>query len=193
MEQATRSEPPCPARVPAVPKERGLGALGLGRALAIALRDAMLVTVACTLLAVGINLFHPERIPLLATKRYETLVPCPEPGGAVTLLRAEDARMTAASTFVVDARTAEAFKRWHFPGAMNVTYDYLDPTPKELLTRLARRAASSLAQRVVVYGDGDDPDSGEQLGKELSLQGIKNVFFVQGGAKALRATKGRRP
>ncbi len=70
---------------------------------------------------------------------------------------------------------------------MNVPYDYLDPTPDETINEMARRIASSGARRVVVIGDGQKPDSGKWLGKEISGKGIKNVFFVEGGAKALRA------
>jgi len=40
---------------------------------------------------------------------------------------------------------------------------------------------------VVVYGDGDMPDTGEWLAKELSGHGIKHVVFVNGGAPELRS------
>jgi hypothetical protein len=50
---------------------------------------------------------------------------------------------------------------------------------------LARSIAASGASRVVVYGDGGRPDSGEHLGREISGRGIKNVFFVRGGAAAV--------
>jgi hypothetical protein len=45
--------------------------------------------------------------------------------------------------------------------------------------------AASGASQVVVFGDGKDPDSGEQLARELAGRGIRNVRFVQGGAPAL--------
>ncbi|MBW2735410.1 MAG: rhodanese-like domain-containing protein [Deltaproteobacteria bacterium] len=161
---------------------------GLGKVII----DALVITLLCALAAVVVNRWgHPKGIPLVAPKAYEILVPCPEPGGVVTALGPGDARIAAKDTFRVDAREAGVFKAWHLSTAMNVTYDYLDPTPKDLIKRLAQRAASSRAQQVVVYGDGEDPDTGEQLGKELSGHGIKNVFFVRGGAPALR--KAARP
>jgi hypothetical protein len=40
---------------------------------------------------------------------------------------------------------------------------------------------------VVVFGDGGDPDSGEQLARELAGAGIRNVVFVAGGAPRLQA------
>ncbi len=159
-----------------------------------ALRDAVLLTVVCSGLGLAVNAWlHPESIPLLAEEEYETMVPCPEPGGEVTALQPGDPQIRAESTFAVDARGEAAFEEWHLEGAMRVTYDYLDPTPEAVIEELARRIARSRAQRVVVYGDGDDPDTGEQLGREISGKGIKNVFFIQGGAPALRGDKNAPP
>jgi hypothetical protein len=153
--------------------------------------ESLLISAACFAVGIVINLsLHPEPIPLVAQTAYQTMVPCPEPGGPVTALSAAEALSKRTRSFVVDARMTDEHARWHVPGAMNVTYDYLDPTPPALIKKLAKKAAASGAQRVVVYGDGDHPDSGEQLGKELSASGIKNVCFVKGGAKALKKKLG---
>jgi hypothetical protein len=164
----------------------------IGGSARVVLRDALLVTVGCAIVAISINQFwHPRGIELVARKRYRTLVPCPEPGGEVGALRPRALRDRTRRSFVVDARQRAAFDRWHWPGAVNIPYDYLDPTPEEVLARLAGRIADSGAQRVVVYGDGDDPDTGEQLGKEISLSGIRHVFFVTGGVPALQGGEAR--
>lgn len=156
-----------------------------------ALRDALILSAVAFGVGVLVNAaIHPEPIPFMAEEDYEILVPCPEPGGEVTPLEPGDAQIGAEQTFRVDARGPEAFAAWHYDGAMNVPYDYLDPTPDEVIAELARRIARSRAQRVVVYGDGDDPDTGEQLGREISGKGIKNVCFVRGGAPALRPAEG---
>jgi len=162
------------------PKESFMSGLGT------VLRDALLITAACGAVGLLVNLFHPEKIPYIAEEEYETLVPCPEPGGEVTPMEPADPALLAKETFVVDARAQEEHAGWSFRGAMNVPYDYLDPTPDEVIHELAKKIAKSRAQRVVVYGDGDRPDTGEQLGKEISGKGIKNVFFVKGGAPALK-------
>ncbi len=73
---------------------------------------------------------------------------------------------------------------------MNVPYDWLDPVPEETLAELARAIAASGVTRVVVYGDGGRPDSGEHLGKEISGRGIKNVYFIRRGFQAEPLTSG---
>ncbi len=149
------------------------------------IRDALLVTVAATGIALTVNLFHPEKIPLIAEEAYEILVPCPEPGGEVSPMELSDSLLGAKDTYIVDARPAEDFAKWRFRKADNLTYDYLDPTPESRIVDLTRAIARSRAHRVLVYGDGEQPDTGEQLAKEISGHGIHNVFFLKGGAKAL--------
>ena len=152
------------------------------------IRDAVLVTVGCAVVAVAVNAWiHPEPIPFIATREYEIHVPCPEPGGDVSSMEADDPRLHAAATFMVDARSPDEYARWHLPGALNLPYSYLDSTPPDILRTLARAIARSQARQVAVYGDGDDPDTGELLGREISGHGIRRVFFVHGGAPALRA------
>ena len=151
-----------------------------------AVRDAVLITAACSVMGLLVNLFHPEKIPYIAEEEYETLVPCPEPGGEVTPLEATDAFVNAQDTFIVDARQKNEHQAWKLRDAMNIPYDYLEPIPDEVLMELIKRTQKSGARRVLVYGDGKNPDSGEQAGKEISGKGVKNVFFVKGGAPALK-------
>jgi len=149
------------------------------------LLEACLVVLGCSVLGAAVNLVHPRGIPLIARHAYETLVPCPEPGGEVGRVGPADPSLEAEGNVFVDARDPGAAARWRFREAVNVPYDYLDPTPEEVLRDLARSIARSGARQVVVYGDGDRPDSGEQLAREISGHGIKNVVFVTGGAPAL--------
>lgn len=175
-----------------VNQRSGLGLLFEG--LGTAARDATLGVIGCGLLAVAVNAWlHPNGITLWTDQAYEILVPCPEPGGEVTPMAAQDPRLDDRASFLVDARSQVAYSSWHLAGATNLTFDYLDPTPDEAVQGLARAAARSRAERVVVYGDGEDPDSGEQLAREISARGIKNVFFVRGGAQALQARAGSGP
>jgi len=156
--------------------------------------EAGVIGLLCSGLGVAFNALRPGGIPLVARAEYEILVPCPEPGGEAEALSTGDPALIDEHTFVVDARPAEHVSQWRFRDAMSVPYDYLAPTPPRILRDLARAIARSRAQRVVVYGDGDDPDSGEQLAREISGHGIRNVGFVIGGAPALRdADQAREP
>ena len=147
--------------------------------------EAAIVVVASGVVALGVNFLRADGLPLVARTAYRTLVPCPEPGGPVAALDAGSPDVASPRSFLVDARSQTAFALGHHPGAVNLPYDWLDPVPDEVLAELARSIAASGAVRVVVYGDGGRPDSGEHLGKEISGRGIKNVFFVRGGATAL--------
>lgn len=149
-----------------------------------ALRDSALVVIASTVLALAVNEVRPAGLPLIAQREYEILVPCPDIGGEVDTIAVAEAGRPG--DLFVDARPKAEFTAWHPPGAMWIPFDYLEPAPDEMVRRLAR----SGARRVVVYGDGGDPDSGRELGRELAGRGVRNVVHLAGGAKALRAKAG---
>jgi hypothetical protein len=149
--------------------------------LRVAARDAGLVLLGCAVVGGTFNVLRPHGIPFLQKTAYQILVPCPEGSGEAPAVAATDAAVWERRTLLVDARAAADHQRWHPSGAMHLAFDYLEPAPKPEVHRIA----SSGAARVVVFGDGGDPDSGEQLARELAGAGIRNVFFVQGGAKAL--------
>lgn len=157
-----------------------------------ALAEAAVVASGAAVLGLAVNALRPHGLPLVADARYEVLVPCPEPGGTVTAVVPGDPVIASPRTFLIDSRSAvEASIRTVFPRAVNVPYDWLDPVPPAEVDKLARAIAASRATRVVVFGDGGRPDSGEYLGREISGRGIKNVAFVRGGAPALLHREGR--
>jgi hypothetical protein len=154
-------------------------------ALARSVLEAAGIGLAAAGISLGVNCLRPIGLPLVAESAYETLVPCPEPGGSVEAMDGSDPRIRSARSFLIDARGSEDFAAAHVEGAVNAPYDWLDPLPDDVLDGLARKIAASRASRVVAFGDGGRPDSGEYLGRELSARGIRNVFYVRGGAPAL--------
>ena len=146
--------------------------------------DAALVVLTGIVVALVVNFIRADGLPLVAHTPYLTLVPCPEPGGPVEALDGGSPEVASPRSFLVDARSDIQFDQQHLPGAVNVHYDWLDPLPETALAGLARSIAASGSTRVVVYGDGGRPDSGEYLAKEISGRGIKNVHFIRGGAPA---------
>jgi hypothetical protein len=147
------------------------------------LRDAGLILLVVAVVSLLANALRPHGLPLVARQEYETLVPCPEPGGPVTALTPSDPLLLASDTLVVDAGLTPPLAG--FAHVVRVPYDYLEPTAPAAIAGLIKAATHSAAKRIVVVGDGEAPDSGEQLGKELAGAGIKEVLFVKGGAPAL--------
>jgi rhodanese-related sulfurtransferase len=153
----------------------------------IVLRDGFIVTIACAAVASIVNAVRPDGIAFIENKQYEIFVPCPEPIGEVepmspvVFLGMKDYD----NVLIIDARSEDAYETWRFPGATHIEFDYLLPVCMGKLKEIA----GSGAQKVIVYGDGRSPDNGRELGRELSGNGIKNVFFVEGGAPALRKGK----
>ena len=151
--------------------------------LGVALRDALLIVLVCALVGIGVNALRASGIPLVQKTEYEILVPCPEGSGNVQALSVHDPLLADKRSLWVDARRPAEHQRWHPAGARSVPFDYLEPT----CAAEVRKIAASGASQVVVFGDGKDPDSGEQLARELAGRGIRNLGFVQGGAPALAA------
>jgi hypothetical protein len=147
------------------------------------LRDALLVIVLSGFIALLFNSLQPKGVPLIRINPYEILVPCPETLGEADPLPPDSPLLQEKRTLIIDARTSADLIAWSQPGALHVPFDYLDPVDPAMIKRIA----SSGAARVVVFGDGHDPDSGEQLGRELAGRGIRNVAYVTGGAPALKA------
>jgi rhodanese-related sulfurtransferase len=151
-------------------------------------RDALLVTLLAAAVGLTFNWVNERGIPLLAERPYEIFVPCPEPLGEVKALSANDALLKE-RVVLIDARPRADYERWHARGAIHLEFDFLSPVSADAV----RRVAASGAMAVVVYGDGGNPDSGQELARELAGRGVRNVHFVEGGAPALRrASQGSR-
>ncbi|HOU91545.1 MAG TPA: rhodanese-like domain-containing protein [Polyangiaceae bacterium] len=158
----------------------------LGPSAAI-VRDAIGIAAAGSLVALAVNALRAEPLPLVARAEMETMVPCPEPMGAATPVPPGDERVKSPLTLLVDARSPEEHAAWHPDGAVSFPFDWLAESDEiaRQAAEVAKAIARSRRQHVVVYGDGGDPDSGEQWAALLSGAGIKNVVFVKGGAPAL--------
>lgn len=149
--------------------------------------EAMVVVILSAVAAIAVNIVRGEHLPWIADEPYEIFVPCPEPLGEVSALVPSALEINDDKTVIIDARTADLFGTWHIDRAINVSFDYLDPVPEQTINDVVSQTARSGAQRVVVYGDGGNPDSGRELARELAGRGLKNVFFITGGADAIRS------
>lgn len=150
------------------------------------LLTAAVVAAAAGTVALVFNAVRPDGLPLVADVPYEIFVPCPEPLGEVSGVEPSEAvglSRAGGKVLLIDAGPVEDFRAWHAQGAWNIPFDYIMPVED----RDIRRIASSRSSRVIVYGDGGEPDSGRELARELAGRGINNVAFVRGGGQALKA------
>lgn len=150
-------------------------------------RDTTLTIAIAALLAFLTNLGRAEPMKWVQAEPYDILVPCPEVMGDATEIPADSAQLRATSTLILDVRSPQEYAQWHLGAARNQPFDWLGPPVDAEVKHLAKEVARTGAQRVVIYGDGGDPDSGREWGRILSGAGLKNIHFVAGGAPAIRA------
>jgi len=162
------------------------GADSVGMSWRGALVEAAVIALAGGAIGLAVNLLRPEPLPWRASFPYETLVPCPEPIGDAAPMLPDDPALDDPRTVLVSALDAAASRALPLPPRLVIPYDYLDEVPMADV----KAVAAVRGTRVLVIGDGQRPDSGEQLARELAWRGVRNVFFVQGGAPALTAARG---
>lgn len=151
-------------------------------------RDAFIIFIMATALALVSNVFREDGIPLVAKEEYTILVPCPESMGEAIAINADDPLVKDPAALLIDVRSRKEFEEWHLSQAINQPYDWLaeqDEVDREA-AEIAKNIARSGKHHVIVYGDGGNPDSGKYWAASLSGSGIKNVVFISGGAVALR-------
>ncbi len=148
--------------------------------------EAAIIVAVCSIGALAFNAIRENGIDFIQKTPYQILVPCPEIMGEADELMPLVLSEDTSKSLIIDARDPEKFKSWQVPQSINVPFDYLESVSQDNLNKIA----SSGAQRVIVYGDGYEPDSGEQLAKEIAGKGIKNVGFIKGGAPALQTKQG---
>jgi len=140
-------------------------------------RNAILIALAASLIGAIFNALRPSGLDWVAGSDYQILVPCPEPMGDAAPLPLAEAKDAKAPDALIDARDPEAYSKGHLSGAQNIPYDFLSPVSRQDVERLV----AARFRRVIVYGSGDEPDTGKLLAGELAAAGIKNVFFIEGG------------
>ena len=152
-----------------------------------AVRDATIVVLAAAAIGVVSNLVrHKEKLSWIQATPYDLLVPCAEPVGQAQIIQASSPLVLDRTSLVIDARATSDYAEWHIEHAINVPFDWLGPPVQDDVTRVTQMITRSNVKRVIVYGDGDNPDSGREWARLLSGGGIRNVSFIDGGAPAFR-------
>jgi rhodanese-related sulfurtransferase len=151
-------------------------------------RDALVVVTVACVLALIVNQVRSDGIPLIAKSEFEILVPCPEPMGEAIPIAADAEMIHDPNSLLIDVQSQGGHDAWHLPNALHQPFDWLAEQDEvhRKAAGVAKTIARSRKHRVVVYGDGGNPDSGRHWAALLSAAGIKNVVYVAGGAAAMR-------
>ena len=133
------------------------------------MRDATIVVVAAAAIGVVSNLVrHKEKLSWIQATPYDLLVPCAEPVGQAQIIQASSPLVLDRTSLIIDARSTSDYAQWHIGRAINVPFDWLGPPVQDDVTRVTQMITRSNAKRVIVYGDGDNPDSGGEWARLLS-------------------------
>ena len=126
---------------------------------------------AAVILAAGINVLHPERIPWV--EEWGTHVEAQAVDAGVDLVQFPEVidMLRNQSALLVDARSLEAYARGHIPGAVSLPYSSV--------TEGLVLPASVLP--LVIYCDGSDCEDSLLLALELRKAGRTDVAVFIGG------------
>lgn len=146
------------------------------------LGQALLLTLASSLLGLLVNAVRADGLPLLAERPYEIYTDCPELTAQATPLAAAEASGLLGAVQVIDARSQPEFAAGHAPGAISLPYSALAPPDAARIAPLKGFGPG----RILVVGD-TELDSGQLLAADLASAGLNGVRFVAGGFAAWRA------
>jgi len=153
------------------------------------LRQAIILLVLAAVLGLGVNIFSPNKIPLVG--KYRTLssgegpiVPPSAAAGDPPFIDINQAQMEydlGAAKFV-DARDPEEFECGTIPGSVNIPFEYL---PEDNLALYIDSALGGVSKdkELIVFCSGEECDLSLYLSRNLRSFGYTNVLIFFGGAR----------
>lgn len=138
--------------------------------------QASLVFLVAVVLALGVNRFRTDGIPLVVDWSSEARLKAATGDGMVIPLNEAVAFYDAREAVFVDARPPDIYAEGHIPGALNVPWqqvnDYLDTFFEKVTDTKAI---------VIAYCDGEACSLSEDLALMLSDMGYENVKVLING------------
>lgn len=145
------------------------------------LSQVLAIVIVSGLIAIGVNAFRADGIPLVEHWHDKVLNEQLAEGlPAVSLAQAKEAFASEAAVFV-DARGPDFFELGHIPGAVNLpvrNFDQVFPRVKQLLLT---------APRLIIYCDGANCEMSVELIDKLLMAGIAHVEIFPGGIEQWQA------
>lgn len=146
----------------------------------MAWRDAGLLLVFSTLVALGFNAVYSKGIPLLRYAPFDLLGDCPEILDDIPTLTVDRIRPGDPGVVFVDVRPATAFVQGHIPGALFLPmYETAEPDSRvvDILRGLKKGTW-------IVVVDAERHQKAERMVTALTGIGIRGLHVLDGGMEA---------
>jgi len=153
------------------------------------IRQAIVLLFFSAILGLGVNYFHPHKIPYVGQYRELTsgegpIVPPSASEGDPPFIAIDVAQMEhqMGGTLFVDARDSAEFNCGTIPGSVNLPFDYL---PEENLAGYIDSSLNKAAkgEPIIVFCSGEECDLSLHLGRNLQSLGYNRVSIFFGGAR----------
>ncbi len=153
------------------------------------IRQALVLLFFSAVIGLGVNLFHPKKIPFIGEYRELSaggapIIPPSAVAGDPPFIAIDAAQMEhqAGGTLYVDARDSAEFNCGTIPGSVNLPFDYL---PEK---NLAGHIDSSLGRvskemPMIIFCSGEECDLSLHLARNLQSLGYSRVSIFFGGAR----------
>lgn len=126
-------------------------------------------------IGLGVNLFHPYKIPYIRKppppKVVDETIPDPQ---EISFAEAEGFYQTGDYLFV-DARSAVQYRKGHIAGAISLPWEEYETYFPQVKPLLESKPG------IVVYCSGEACDLSHALGKQLIKEGFSEVYVFFGG------------
>lgn len=152
-------------------------------------KQAVILILMSVLLSLGVNLFSPNKIPVVGQYRSLSsgdgpIVPPDVYEGDPPFIAIDVAEMEFGmrQAVFVDARDYEEFACGTIPGSVNIPFDYL---PEENIGLFIDSALNNLPkdQTLIIFCSGEECDLSLHLGRNLQDLGYTQISIFFGGAR----------
>lgn len=152
-------------------------------------RHLIILVVISSVLALGVNMISPNKIPVFGKYRSlssgtEPIIPPNVEAGDPPFIALDLAELEHNDNRIVfiDCRDPEEYECGTIPGAINIPFDYM---PEENLEIYLDSALGGCAQdtRLITFCSGEECDLSLHMARNLQAFGYTNLAIFFGGAR----------
>jgi len=145
------------------------------------IKQAVIIIVFSSLLAVAVNLASSNRIPfkgnwpsIISTDSVAVPPSAAEGDPEFITLDEAAAKYQSDKTIFIDARDPEDYAYGHISGSINIPYDYIDDY-MDMLRAIPKD------RDVIIYCSGTECELSLFLGRDMQYEGYEKIFVFYGG------------